>query len=290
MTEGGEEGEAMYIHEDYQNHCYQPPTLTPDQQQQIEEDLALMTQKGVYPYEYMDSFEWFQEPQLPPKDTFYSSLTEENISEIDYTHAQRVFNHFNMTDLGDYHNFYLLTDVLLLADVFKNFRDTCLQHYSLDPVHNYTFPGLSWQAALKMTDVELDILTDIDQHLFIEEGIREGVAMISHRYIRASAPGMENYNASICNSYIMYLDANSLYRWVMSQPLPTFNFKWLTDEEMEELDVIMIPDDSPRGYILESDLGKYYFYYLYIHVYFIKCNLSFPYIPKINHLLLNTSR
>ena len=289
MTEGGEEGEAMYIHEDYQNQCYQLPTLTPDQQQQIEEDLALMTQKGVYPYEYMDSFEWFQELQLPPKDTFYSSLTEEDIFERDYTHAQRVFNHFNMTDLGDYHNFYLLTDVLLLADVFKNFRDMCLQHYALDPVHNYTFPGLSWQAALKMTDMELDILTDIDQHLFIQEGIREGVAMISHRYARANAPSMENYNASICNSYIMYLDANNLYRWVMSQPPPTFNFKWLTDEEMEELDVIMIPDDNPRGYILESDLGKYYFY-LYIHVYFIKCNLSFPYIPKINHLLLNASR
>ena len=199
MTEGGEEGEAMYIHEDYQNQCYQLPTLTPDQQQQIEEDLALMTQKGVYPYEYMDSFEWFQELQLPPKDTFYSSLTEEDIFEIDYTHAQRVFNHFNMTDLGDYHNFYLLTDVLLLADVFKNFRDMCLQHYALDPVHNYTFPGLSWQAALKMTDMELDILTDIDQHLFIQEGIREGVAMISHQYARANAPSMENYNASICN-------------------------------------------------------------------------------------------
>ena len=77
----------MHVHEDYRNHPYQPPTLTSGQQQQIEEDLALITQKGVYPYEYMDSFERFQEPQLPPKDTFYSSLTEEGISEIDYTHA-----------------------------------------------------------------------------------------------------------------------------------------------------------------------------------------------------------
>ena len=76
-----------------------------------------------------------------------------------------------------------------------------------------------------MTDMELDILTDTDQHLFIEEGIRGGVAMISHQYARANAPGMENYNASKCNSYIMYLDANNLYGWVMSQPLPTSNFK-----------------------------------------------------------------
>ena len=163
MTESGEEGETMHKHEDYQNHPYQPPTLTPDQQQQIEEDLALMTRKGVYPYdpyEYMDYFERFQEPQLPPKDCFYSSLTEEDISEIDYTHAQRVFNHFDMTDLRDYHNFYLLTDVLLLADVFKNFRVVCLQHYGLDRGYNYNSPGLSWQAALKM--MELDLLTDID--------------------------------------------------------------------------------------------------------------------------------
>ena len=90
--------------------------------------------------------------QLPPKDAFYSSLTEEDISEIDYTHAQRVFNHFNRTDQRDYHNFYLLTNVLLLADVFKSFRDMCLQHFGLDRAQNYTPSSLSWQAALKMTE------------------------------------------------------------------------------------------------------------------------------------------
>ena len=90
VTEGQEEGEALHVHEDYQNPPYQPPTLTPDQQQQVEENLALMTRKGVYRYEYMDSFERFQELKLPPKDVFSSSLTEEDISAIDYTHAQRV--------------------------------------------------------------------------------------------------------------------------------------------------------------------------------------------------------
>ena len=125
-----------------------------------------------------------------------------------------------------------------------------------------------------MRDVGLDLLTNIDRHLFIKEGIRGVGAMISHRYTRANAPGMENYDASKRNSYIMYLDANCLYRWAMSQPLPTSNFKWLTDEEMEELDVMMVPDDSPRGYILECNLGKYH----YIHVYFIKCNVSFLHI------------
>ena len=126
----------------------------------------------------MDSFELFQRPQLPPKDAFYTSLTEEDISEKDYTHTQRLFNLLDMTDLGDYHNFYLLNNMLLLADVLKSFRNVCLQSYGLDPSHNYTSPGLSWQAAIKIKDVELDLLTDIDQHLFIEEGIRGGVAMI----------------------------------------------------------------------------------------------------------------
>ena len=123
VTEGGKEGDTMHAHEDYQNHPYQPLRLMPDQQQQIKEDLALMTRKGVYPYEFVDSLERFQEPQLPSKDAFYSSLTEEDISEIDYIHAQRVFNHFDMADLGDYHNFYLLTNALLQVDVFENFRD-----------------------------------------------------------------------------------------------------------------------------------------------------------------------
>ena len=107
-----------------------------------------------------------------------------------------------------------------------------------------------------MTDVELDLLTNIYQHLFSEEGIREGVAMISHRYARANSTATENYDSSKCNSYIMCLDANNLYGCVMSQLLPTSNFKWLADKEMEELDVMMVPDDSSRGYILDCDLGS----------------------------------
>ena len=113
---------------------------------------------------------------------FYSSLTDENITESEYDRAQTVWREFGMGTLKEYHDLYLLTDVLLLADVFEAFRKTCLQFYELDPVHFYTAPGLSWQAALKMTNVKLDLLTDIDQHLFIEEGIRGGVAMICKRY------------------------------------------------------------------------------------------------------------
>ena len=212
MAEGEKEGEAMHVHEEYWNPPYQPPILTLDQQQQSEKGLVLITQKEVYPYEYMDSFERFQEPQLLTKDTFYSSLTKEDISDIDYTHTQRVFNHFDMTDLRDYHSFNLLIDVFLLADGFENFRSMCLQHYRLNPADNYTSPGLSWQAAFKITDVELNLLTDIDQHLLIEEEIRRRMAIISQRYTPANVPDMENKDPNKRNSYIMYLDVNNLYR------------------------------------------------------------------------------
>ena len=104
--------------------------------------------------------------------------------------------------------------------------------------------------------------------------------MINHQYAQSNAAGMENYNASKRNSYIIYLDANNLYGWAMSQLLPTSNFKQLSDEEMEELDVMIVPDDSSSGNILECDFGKYHFYYLYNYVYFIKYNVSFPCISE----------
>ena len=143
--------------------------------------LELMTKKGVYPYEYMDNINRFEETTLPPKEQFYSTLTEEHIKDQEYEHAQKVWQTFNIRNLKEYHNLYLLTDTLLLADVFEQFRTMCLQNYELDPVHSYTAPGLSWKAALKMTKVKLDLLTDVDQHLFIEDGIRGGVATITHR-------------------------------------------------------------------------------------------------------------
>ena len=99
--------------------------------------------KGVYPYDYMDSLERFKENKLPPRESFYSRLTSEHISDEDYQHAQKVWRMFEMKTLQDYHNLYNETDVLLLADVFQNFRDICMENYKLDPAHYYTAPGLS---------------------------------------------------------------------------------------------------------------------------------------------------
>ena len=120
-------------------------------------------------------------------------------------------------------------DVLLLADVFETFRKACLGLYGLDPPHYYTSPGLSWDALLKKIGVELELLTDYDQHLFIEKGMRGGISMVSKRHARANNPAVEGYDPEKPNSHILYLDANNLYGWAMSQALPTGDFCWVED-------------------------------------------------------------
>ena len=119
-----------------------------------EKNLELLTRKGVYPYDYMDTPEKLKEIKLPPKEEFYSKLNDEGISDEDYSHAQRVWEAYEMKTLEDYHNLYNKLDVLLLADVFGNFRNICIKNYELDPAHYYTAPGLAWEAALKITDVK----------------------------------------------------------------------------------------------------------------------------------------
>ena len=127
-----------------------------------------------------------------------------------------------------YHDLYLESDVLLLADVFENFRNVCLKNYKLDPAWYYTSPSIAWDAALKMTGVELELLTDPDMLLMIEKGVRGGVSMISKRHGKANNKYMgEECDPSQPSKYITYLDANNLYGWAMSKPLPTGNFKWM---------------------------------------------------------------
>ena len=134
------------------------------------EKLALMKKKGVYPYDYMDSFQKFGDQQLPPKKEFYSILTDEGISDEQYTHAQKVWDTFNIKTMGDYHDLYLQSDILLLADIFENFRRTCLLYYKQDLTHYFTSPGLSCDAMLKMTGIKLELMTDVDMFQFIEKG------------------------------------------------------------------------------------------------------------------------
>ena len=196
--------------------------------------LSLVMRKGVYPYEYMDSLERLKETQLPPREAFYSRLNDEGISDEDYAHARKVWKTFEMKTLQDYHDLYNETDVLLLADVFENFRDICIKNYKLDPAHYHTAPGLAWDAALKITEVELELLSDIDMFLMVEWGIRGGVSMMSNRYGKSKNKYMgDKFNPSEPSKYITYLDANNLYGWAMSKPLPTHGFKWMKVNELK---------------------------------------------------------
>ena len=180
----------------------------------------ILLRKGVYPYEYINSLERFNEPQLPTIDKFYSKLPDESVSQKKYEHAQKVGKEFNYQTLGDYHDLYLKTDVVLLADVFQTFRKTCMGSYKLDPFHYLTAPGLSWDALLKYTNINLELLTDIGMHMFIEKGMRGGISMVSKRHAKANNPHTADYDPEKDNNYIMYYDANNLYGWAMSQPLP----------------------------------------------------------------------
>ena len=140
-----------------------------------------------------------------------------------------------MKTLQDYHDLYNEADVLLLADVFENFRDICIKNYKLDPAHYYTAPGLAWDAALKVTKVELELLSDIDILLMVEKGTRGGVSMISTRYGKSNNKYMgDSFIKKDPSKYIQYLDANNLYGWAMSKSLPTHNFKWMEENEKKK--------------------------------------------------------
>ena len=196
----------------------------------------ILKQKGFYPYEYMDSEEKFNDTKIPPREAFYSKLSGRGITEKDYKHAGNVWNSFKMKTFKEYHELYNITDVLLLADVFENFRDLCLKIYGLDPVYYFTAPGLAWDACLKMTNIELELLSDPNMLLMFEKGIRGGISIISNRYGKANNKYMrKGFNKNKPSKYLMYLDANNLYGCAMSEKLPTHGFKWLTGGEMEKL-------------------------------------------------------
>ena len=186
----------------------------------------LLLKKGIYAYEYMDSFERFGETEFREKEKFYSSLSGKGITDEDYAHAKQVWATFGCQNLKDYHALYVATDSLLLADVFENFRKVCQGKYGLDPAHYYSAPGLSWDALLKKTGVELELLTDMDMHLFIERGMRGGISMVSKRYAKANNPRVKGNDPAKPTNYITYLDANNLDRLAMSLPLPKKGFHW----------------------------------------------------------------
>ena len=159
----------------------------------------------------MDSWERFDEKSLPDKEALYSSLNMEDITDVDHRHSKRVFKSFNNKNLGDYHDLYVQSDTLLLAHVFENFRNKCIEIYELDPVHFLSAPGLVWQACLKKTGIKLELLANADMLLMEEKGIRGGICHAIHRYAKANNKYMNNHDKKKESSYIQYLNANNLY-------------------------------------------------------------------------------
>ncbi|XP_060573311.1 uncharacterized protein LOC132731192 [Ruditapes philippinarum] len=237
-------------------------------------DISLLKQKGFYPYEYIDSIERLKDDKLPDIKEFYSTLTQKTITEKEYKHAQKVWEYYNYKILQDYHELYLKTDVLILADAFEKFRKFFLKHHEIDPCYCYSAPGLTWQCGLKYTAIELELLTNYDMLQMFEKGTRGGFSgVLGPRHVKAFNKYTTNYdegnrildenemkecleilknggnlNDFLEEKYLLYLDANNLYGWAMSKPLPTRDFKWEENQEYYK----NIPEG--RGCIIECDL------------------------------------
>ena len=188
--------------------------------------------KGTFPYEWFDSLDRMDEQSLPSIECFNSELTEREMTEESYSHAKLVWDTFEMESMWDYHDLYLVTDVLLLADVLTVFRNNCLENYKLDPFQFYTLPGFAWEAMLLMTKEELELISDTAMYLFIEDALRGGMSTISIREADSNVPGTVGYDSTKPTKHLIYLDANNQYGWAMSQPLPHKGFEWMTFEEI----------------------------------------------------------
>ena len=187
------------------------------------ENFKILADKGVYFYDYAKSFSVFSEKILPPKEAFYSQLSEEHISDEDYYRAQSVYQVMGCKSLLDYMELYVKTDTLILCDVFENFRCLCLKEYGLDPCHYVSLPAFSWDAMLKMTGVEIEYIQDIDQYTFIEENLRGGITTINHRLFTANNKFLDDYDPEKPSSFINYIDCNNLYGSGMMKKLPIAN-------------------------------------------------------------------
>ena len=210
-------------------------------------------------YQYMNSWDKFEEMSLPRIEKFYSNLNMSGVSDSDYEHACRVWREFRIRNMEEYHDLYLRTDVILLANVFESFRRVCLENYGLDPSHFYIAPGLAWKACLKKTGVKLELLLDPDMLLMFERGIRGGITQSVHRWAAANNPpymGSE-YDPSHLTKYLQYPDANNLYGWAMSQPLPTGGFHWVEVDESKGFKYIVdeLAKRKDHGYLLEVDVA-----------------------------------
>ncbi|PKK65417.1 hypothetical protein RhiirC2_715563 [Rhizophagus irregularis] len=214
--------------------------------------IKLLFRKGVFPYDWTNAWEKFDRTSLPPKKDFYSLLSQQNISKEDYEHAQKVWKIFEMKNFGEYHDLYLETDVLLLADVFMNYIIMCLKNDGLDLSHYVSAPGMFNDSLYKSSGAELKLMTDMDEYLMVENGIREGMTIASYRYAKANNLKCPDYDSSKPTTWTLYEDENALYSGTMTQYMPTEILEKVSPEEVP--DIQSITPDAEIGYTLEVDL------------------------------------
>ena len=217
-------------------------------------NIDLLLRKGIFPYSYCSSFNKFNEGSLPDKSAFYNDITKEDLSDDLYAHAQKVWVNFNIKTLGEYHDLYVKCDTLSLCDVFEAFRELALNEYKLDPCHFYTTPGFAFNACLYKTNAKIELITCPSMYLFIESALRGGVCQISKRYAKANNPYTSDYNSQLPTNYLFYCDMNNLYGHALTQYLPCGDFCFLSEQEINQLNIMNIPVDSEYGYIIQCDL------------------------------------
>ena len=187
-----------------------------------ENQYILLIKKGTYPYEYMTDWDKFKEMKLPPREAFYSKLNMSGVGSENYKHTSRVWKEFGLKDLGEYHDLYLKTDVILLANVFEAFRKVCLKNYGLDPAHFYTAPGLAWKACLKTTRIRLELLLDPDMLLMFERGIRGGITQSINRWAKVNNPYMGS--EFIPDKSTRYLQTSGCQQFIWMGNVSTFTY------------------------------------------------------------------
>ena len=263
-------------------------------QEFVDESYQLLTKKGIYSYDYFDNTKKYNEQKLPNKEEFFNKINNKDISDKDYNHAKNVFEKFRCKNLLDYSILYLKTDICHLSDVFQKFSNFAYETYRLDPRHSYTLPGFSWQAMLKMTKIELELILDPDMYLFLMDTIRGGISVCNKNYVVADNKYINKNTKN--NKYLLYLDANNLYGYSMIQSLPYKNFKWSNNLTLDKLQTgiyevdIEIPTnlhDKFKHYPLAPEIKNIPEYNLSEYQKYLNNKLNIKYSEKDKKLILD---
>ncbi|XP_044270257.1 uncharacterized protein LOC123014969 isoform X2 [Tribolium madens] len=255
---GNKEGKFGYINDEFESL---DKVLSDSKKKSVrrkfkeDEKFYLMKMKTWVPFSYLDSFEKLTESDFPPPSGFYDQLEDEEISREEYNRGVHIWTTFGCENVGDYLKVCLQSSVLLLEDIFENFRTLCLDKYRLDPFHYCTIASFAWDVMLKYTKVNLELLKDEEMIAFIKDNIRGGIVQCSKRYALANNKFCQ-FDKTKPPKFIVYLDANNLGGWAMSQCLPYSKFRWMSGSEIEEItpELGKLEEEGPDGYIFEVDL------------------------------------